>query len=105
MLRRYQSGICCLFRITDVAVVLAAWLASYWLRFCSGIIPVTEAIREFGLYAALTPLVAGVWMGLFSMMHVYESRRMVGQLESLQILLRAHGMALLIFLSVTYFIK
>lgn len=105
MLRRYQSGICCLFRITDVAVVLAAWLASYWVRFYSGIIPVTKGIPEFGLYAALTPLVAGVWIGVFSMMHVYESRRMVGQLESLQILLRAHGMALLIFLSVTYFIK
>lgn len=105
MLKRYQCGICALFRLSDVAVVLAAWLASYWVRFYSGIIPVTKGVPSFEIYAVLTPLVGAVWIGVFSVMRVYESRRMLGRAQSLQILLRSHATALLIFLSVTYFIK
>ncbi len=105
MLKRYQSEICGLFRLTDAAVVVGAWLLAYWLRFNLDIIPAPKGVPPFELYAALIPLVAIVWMAVFSFMRVYESRRMVGRAQSLQLLLRAHCMALIVFFSVTYFIQ
>src|SRR5262249_44224471 len=56
----------------------------------------------FATYASVAPLVAVLWMSVFALLRVYESRRMLGRFHELQLLLKAHGIALLAFIAMTY---
>jgi Undecaprenyl-phosphate glucose phosphotransferase len=103
MLKRYQHTVGYVFRLVDATVVVAAWLASYWVRFIIAPIAVTKGFPEFTAYAALAPLIAVLWMGVLTFMRVYESRRMLSRLQELALILQAHGMALLLFIALTYF--
>ena len=102
MLKRYQSFVDGVFRVSDSTVIVAAWLGSYWFRFYSSPIPVTKGMPEFTTYASLAPLVAVLWMSVFALMRVYESRRMLGAAREVQLILKAHGLALLLFIALTY---
>src|SRR5688572_26840867 len=103
MLKRYQHTVGYIFRVVDALVVVGAWLASYWVRFVIAPIAVTKGFPEFTAYASLAPLIAVLWMGVLTFMRVYESRRMLTRLHEIQAILHAHGMALLLFVSLTYF--
>lgn len=102
MLKRYQRTIGDLFRVLDAGVIVLAWLASYWLRFYASPFQVTKGLPDFTTYAALSPLVAVLWMIVFSWRRVYESRRMVGRVDEVVLVLKAHGLALLLFIAITY---
>jgi Undecaprenyl-phosphate glucose phosphotransferase len=102
MLRRYQRTIGDLFRLLDACVVVIAWLLAYWVRFYASPFEVTKGMPEFGTYAALSPLVVVLWMVVFSLKRVYESRRMVGRLDEVLLVLKSHGLALLFFIALTY---
>jgi Undecaprenyl-phosphate glucose phosphotransferase len=101
MLKRYQRTIGDLFRVFDAVLVAAAWLGAYWLRFYVSPVDVQD-MPPFDTYAALAPLVAVLWAATFSWSRVYESRRMVGRMQEVGVLLKAHGMALLLFIATTY---
>jgi Undecaprenyl-phosphate glucose phosphotransferase len=103
MLKRYQHTVGYVFRLVDAWVVVAAWLASYWVRFIVAPIAVTKGFPEFASYAALAPLIAVLWMGVLSFMRVYESHRMLSRVHEIRLILEAHGMALLLFIAFTYF--
>jgi Undecaprenyl-phosphate glucose phosphotransferase len=103
MLKRYQHTVGYVFRLVDALVVVAAWLASYWVRFIIAPIAVTKGMPAFATYAALAPLIAVLWLGVLTFMRVYESRRMLSRAHEIQLLLQAHGMALLLFIALTYF--
>jgi len=102
MLKRYHHMVGGVFRVVDTSVVAVAWLASWWIRFTFPIIPVTKGLPRFEKYAALTPLVVFLWMIVFQNMSVYQSRRMMRRTHEVQLLLKAHGVALLLFVAVTY---
>jgi len=86
----------------DALIIIASWPASYWLRFHVPVIPVTKGFPEFAAYASLTPLVAVVWLAVFSTMRVYTSGRLLGAVHEVFLVLKAHGLALLLFISLTY---
>jgi Undecaprenyl-phosphate glucose phosphotransferase len=102
MLKRYQRTIGNLFRVFDAAIVVGAWLLAYWERFYGIALAPASSLPEFSTYAALSPLVAVLWIATFSSMRVYESRRMTGRLDEMKLVLRAHGTALLFFIAITY---
>jgi Undecaprenyl-phosphate glucose phosphotransferase len=103
MLKRYQHTVGGMLRVMDACVMAGAWLAAYWARFfLPGFFPVTKGLPPFTTYASLAPLVAVLWLVVFTMMGVYESRRMLGIGHQLARLLKAHGVALLLFVAVTY---
>lgn len=102
MLKRYQHIVGGVFRLIDALVIVIAWIAAYWLRFHFPIIEVTKGFPHFSQYAALSPLVLGLWMGVFSWMRVYQSRRMLRRTHEAHLLLRAHAVALLVFVALTY---
>jgi Undecaprenyl-phosphate glucose phosphotransferase len=105
MLRRYQRTIGDLFRLFDVCVVVASWLLAYWQRFYASPFEITKGLPDFETYAALSPLVGVLWLIVFTWMRVYESRRMVGLAGEIMLVLRGHGLALLLFVAVTYFFE
>jgi Undecaprenyl-phosphate glucose phosphotransferase len=102
MLKRYQHTVGYVLRLVDALVVAGAWLASYWVRFILAPIAVTKGLPGFTKYAALAPLIALLWMGVLSVTRVYESRRMLSRVHEIRLILHAHGMALLLFIALTY---
>ena len=102
MLKRYQRTIGELFRLFDLLIVAGAWLLAYWVRFYSSPFPVTKGYPEFRSYAALLPLTVVVWGAVFSWARVYESRRLSGRFDEMVLLLKAHWLALVSFIAITY---
>jgi Undecaprenyl-phosphate glucose phosphotransferase len=110
MLKRYQHTFGHAFRVIDASVMVGAWLASYWARFIPPIavpepLKVTKGFPDFSTYAALAPLVAVLWISVLTLMRVYESRRMLAPGREIQVLLKAHCIALLVFIALTYFFE
>lgn len=102
MLKRYHHIVGGIFRTVDAFVIGSVWLAAYWFRFNIPLIEVTKGFPKFGKYAALCPLVIVLWMTVFSSMRVYQSRRMLRRTHEAQLLLKAHGIAMLFFIALTY---
>jgi FlaA1/EpsC-like NDP-sugar epimerase len=102
MLKHYQHTFGYILPMVDACVMVAAWFAAYWVRFTVSPIPVTKGFPAFATYASMAPLVAVLWISVFALMRVYESRRMLGRFHELQLLVKAHGVALLAFIAVTY---
>jgi Undecaprenyl-phosphate glucose phosphotransferase len=99
---RYQSIVSGLFRVTDAVVVVGAWLVSYWARFFLPPFEVTRGLPPFRTYASLVPLVAVLWVAVFTLFDVYSSGRMRSRRQDAELVLRAHGIALLLFMAVAY---
>lgn len=102
MLKRYHHIVGGVFRIVDGCVIVAAWLAAYGLRFYIPVIEVTKGFPKFQKYAALSPLVLVLWMMVFSSMRVYQGRKMLRRTHEAHLLLKAHSVALLLFIAITY---
>lgn len=103
MLRRYQRTVGHLFRVTDACLMVFVWLLScraYYMlptpHRSFARVP-AEELPDLLTHATLAPLVAVLWVSVFTMMGAYESRRMLGRLGEIALLLKAHSVAILIF--------
>jgi len=101
MLKRYQDTVGGIYRIVDACIMVGAWLLAYWNRFFFSPFEAKE-LPPFSTYSALAPLVGILWMAVFTWMRLYASRRTLGRVQELQMILRAHSVALLSFIAITY---
>ncbi|MFZ9594835.1 MAG: undecaprenyl-phosphate glucose phosphotransferase [Bdellovibrionia bacterium] len=101
MLKRYHHIIGGIFRFSDALVIGVSWLAAYGLRFYFKWFEITRGLPRFEKYAALTPFVIALWMVVFSNTRIYESKRMLRRTDEIFQLLKAHGLALLFFITLT----
>lgn len=99
---RYKSIVAILFRFTDAAVVVVAWLAAYWARCIFPFVVAPKVLPPFGIYASLVPPVAVLWILVFSLAGVYGSGRMRGRLQEVRMIWRAHLIAFLVFIVIAY---
>jgi Undecaprenyl-phosphate glucose phosphotransferase len=104
MLKRYHQMVGGVFRAIDLALIGVSWLLAYFVRFNYSLLPVTKGLPKFQTYIALAPLVVLIWGFVFEGMRVYEARRMLRRTDEAQLLVKAHGVALLAFISLTYLI-
>jgi Undecaprenyl-phosphate glucose phosphotransferase len=102
MLKRYHHIVGGIFRFVDAAVIGLAWLTAYWIRFYLPIVEVTKGLPSFDKYSALSPLIIILWMMIFSAFKIYKSRRMLVQSHEIYLIFKAHAIALLIFIALTY---
>lgn len=102
MLKRYHHIIGGIFRVVDASVIGIAWIASYWLRFYVPLIEVTKGFPEFERYAALTPFLMLLWLMVFSGLKVYRSRRLLRRTDEAHLILKAHLVAIILFITLTY---
>lgn len=105
MLKRYHRVIGGLFRLIDACVIGAAWLAAYPLRFEGSLLAISKEIPPFATYAALTPVVMVLWSVVFGASGVYRGGRMLRRTHEAQLILRSHGVALLLFIALTYLVS
>lgn len=102
MLKRYQDTVVGFSRLFDAAIVVACWLASYGARFFLPPFEVTKGLPAFATYAALTPLIAAIWLACFRLMRVYELHPAVERVRHIGLVLKAHGVAIALFIAITY---
>lgn len=101
-MKRYQNWISGFFRVFDAFWIGLIWLLCYGLRFNLPLVPVTKGFPDFETYAALTPLVVILWLLVFSTLGVYQPKRLMRRTHEAFQTLRAHLVALLIFITLTY---
>ncbi len=102
MLKRYHQTVGITFRAVDACVIAAVWLFSYWSRFHLPVIQVTKGFPAFSRYAALTPLIVILWQVVFASAKLYHSQRMLRRTHEAFLVLRAHLLAMVFFVSLTY---
>jgi Undecaprenyl-phosphate glucose phosphotransferase len=100
---RYHAAVSILFRLADAFVIVAVWLACYWLRLQYPFpFAQPKALPLFSPYASLAPMIAMLWAAVFSLLGVYGQGRMRGRKMEVFLLWRAHATALAIFVSLAY---
>ena len=75
MMRRYNRLLVAFYIVTDALLAMVALLAAYWLRFRSGLIPVTKGYPGFEQYAEMLPFIAALVPIAFNIQGLYRLRR------------------------------
>jgi hypothetical protein len=91
MLKCYHHIVGSIFRFFDACVTGLAWLGAYCARFRLPMIGGTQDLASFQKYFDLIPLMIVLWSTIFKIAH------------ELTLLLKAHLIGCLGFISITYF--
>ena len=105
MLKRHSQLFEGLFAAADLAVVSVSWVASYWIRFKMGIIPVEKGIPNFLDYAKMLIFVWFIWASVFRRFNLYRPMRGRRKIHEIWLLIRANAFACLILIALTYLFR
>ena len=94
-----------LFMVADLAVVSAAWVVAYCLRFMTDIVPVEKGVPEFAPYLSMTVFIWLIWAFVFRRMGLYRPMRGVRRTHELWVLINANALAILLLISITYLFR
>ncbi|HVL69222.1 MAG TPA: undecaprenyl-phosphate glucose phosphotransferase [Vicinamibacterales bacterium] len=75
MMRRYNRLLVAFYVISDAVLAMAALLIAYWIRFHSGLVPVTKGYPQFEQYTEMLPFVAVLVPFAFHIQGLYRLRR------------------------------
>ena len=93
-----------LFYLADLFLVLAAWLAAYYVRFFAPIIPVTKGVPDLELYLGLLVLVLIVFSIVFQVSGLYK-RPWAPLTRLLWPLFRATTVGVVVSIAIAWFAK
>ena len=105
MLKKYHQTVGGLFRILDASLIAGTWLLSYWIRFHIRPIAVTKGQPDFEEYAALTPLIVILWIGVLTALRIYSPRGLLRRTHEIRLLVQGHLTALAVFVALSTFIS
>ncbi len=109
MLRKYSQVFLSILFITDMAVVTAAWLFAYEVRFHAGwferVIPLYESTPRFGAYLAILPVILAVWAVLMRREGLYLPRRVKSPYEELVRITRVSTVGVFVVVALTFFYR
>lgn len=94
-----------LFMVADLAVVSAAWIVAYGLRFMTDLVPVDKGVPEFAPYLSMTVFIWLIWAFVFRRMGLYRPMRGVRRARELWVLVNANALAILLLISITYLFR
>ncbi len=86
----------------DAGWIVVAWIASYWLRFHSGWIPVFFSVPPFKQYLFHLPLVLLVWMGALVYGGTYNTERWWNFSGEWKAMFKISVMAMVVLVAITY---
>jgi Undecaprenyl-phosphate glucose phosphotransferase len=103
MIRRHTQFLESLKAATDLTLVVATWIASYFLRFrvaaVIDLFPITKHVPSFGKHLTLALLVAMTWGVVFAAVNLYRATSTPSLFKEVYRVLRAHATALLVFMA------
>ncbi|MEM9175650.1 MAG: undecaprenyl-phosphate glucose phosphotransferase [Myxococcota bacterium] len=104
MLYRYSEVFRTLIGVADGALVAAAWLLAFWLRFETGL-PVPLGVPETDPYVWALAVIVPLFFVLFQTHGLYEARRMDSPLGEASAVIRATVMGLLLLTAASFFAR
>lgn len=104
MLKQYNELFKGLFVVSDLAFISLAWWLAYLLRFQSGFFVDAEPYVWRHYFTAWVIILA-VWASVFELCDFYRPRRTSTYRQEIGELLRASGLALLVFLAVIFLLR
>jgi Undecaprenyl-phosphate glucose phosphotransferase len=105
MLKQKRQLFEALFMVSDLVVVTACWLLSYWLRFETDWIAVDKGVPAFTNYLSMTIFILVIWSIVFKQMGLYKPMRGIRSVREVWLLINANTLALLLFIAITYLVR
>ncbi len=104
MLYRYSEVFRTILLVSDLILVAASWVASYWLRFHAGF-AAPKGIPSFGLYCEALLVILPLWFVLFRLRGLYAPRRMNTIWGELGRVLYANAVGVILFVALAFFLQ
>lgn len=105
MLRRHSQFFESLLLLMDIILLSLSWIASYYLRFYFGIVPVYKGIPPFSLYLSLLILIIPIWIFVFRGFGLYRPKRTSSQVTEVFDIAKASTLGVLFLISITYLVR
>ena len=105
MLKRHSQFFESLMLLSDLLAIAASWIASYYLRFYWGPVPVYRGVPDIRPYLLLLVLIVLVWGVAFKAFGLYRPRRVSSRLAEVRDIANACTLAVLILAAATFFLK
>lgn len=102
MLKKHSQIFEGLFAASDMLVVMACWLLSYWARFFSGYFAVEKGVPPSTNYIKLLVFVAVIWFLVFRNSGLYKPMRGVSRLTETWTIIKANAFSILLLVAATY---
>ena len=105
MLKKHSQLFEGLFSASDLLVVSAAWICSYFLRFQSGLIGVEKGIPPFADYLRMLLFVWLIWTFVFRRFGLYRPMRGANRIREVFLVVRANSLCVVLLLAATYLFR
>jgi Undecaprenyl-phosphate glucose phosphotransferase len=102
MTNRTSQPLTAWFLVGDLALTAAAWLAAYWLRFRTDLIPIIHPVPEFAQYVGNLPLVVALALVGYRLAGMYEVHRLRRFREELAAVGRGVGLMALAVMATSF---
>jgi Undecaprenyl-phosphate glucose phosphotransferase len=103
MIRRTSQSLTAWFVVWDLGLTAFAWLASYWLRFGTGLIRFDPSLRPgFGLYLASLPMIVILAVVAYRVAGMYEVHRLRRFREELVAVAKGVGLMALAVMATSF---
>ena len=109
MLKKYSQVFLTVLFLTDMAVVAAAWLLAYELRFQTewfvNIVPLYETTPRFDAYLKILPVILVVWAILMQREKLYLPQRVKAPYAEIIRLIRVSTVGIFVLTGLTFFYR
>ena len=103
MIRKQREQLARLFACSDVLAIPISFLASFWLRFYSGLVNVPKGIPRFSSYLIIVPFLMSIHLVYFSYQGFYRFKLRRNRLDDLfSVILNSAASAFTVLLVFSY---
>ncbi|HAO93804.1 MAG: undecaprenyl-phosphate glucose phosphotransferase [Deltaproteobacteria bacterium GWC2_56_8] len=104
MLKKHSQLFESLLFISDLLIIAFSWVASFYIRFYSGL-PVEKGVPDFYLYCLLLIPIVVIWGFAFKGFGLYRPKRIGSHLSEVFDITKACVISALILISITFFFR
>ncbi|MEK7842387.1 MAG: sugar transferase, partial [Deltaproteobacteria bacterium] len=102
MLKRHSQFFESLLFITDIVIIVASWIFSYYLRFHSGLISIDKGVPPLKIYILLVLPIIFIWGFVFKSFGLYRPRRIASHAREIFDITKACAVSILVLIAVTF---
>ncbi len=105
MLKKHNQLFLSIMLLVDIGVVIFSWIATYYIRFGSGLFPVTKGVPPLYQYLYFIPALALVWFIALRLGGLYSPMRSDSRFNEYFRIFRSAAIAMVITLAAAFFYR